>query len=477
MVLIALVARHPLERANLAARALLVDRIRVILVMCLAGASTFVALDLLTWRPQLLPTTLFKVFGIFCALVAFVLIGRPWARRRAWGLSLLVIVIGYLLTGADRIVSHGGEYHTTALLFVGAALTTGAILPWGIVAQLASVVVATGMLLAAVFLHDGNLGVLARDPAVAVAIAFTLSLVAANEVHRYRVSLRRELLDRRRAEAAVRRLAARLEERVADRTRALQQAHADLNQHQAELAHALRLHTAGAMAAALAHEINQPLCAITNYAQGAVQRLRAGHVDLAVLRSTFEGIAREGLRAGDVLRSLRNLVQRETAVRDGVDVNALAADAVRLLEPQARLHGVSVRFDRELTLPAVPVDETQIEQVMLNLMLNGVEAAATGGTAPREVVVSTVTRDTAIEVAVSDTGAGFEPGAEGRIFTPFFTTKSDGLGLGLAISRSIVECHGGRLWATSTPGAGATFHFSLPLVGDGFSSGGGQLRA
>ncbi|MCW5891175.1 MAG: hypothetical protein KIT14_11575 [bacterium] len=460
------------ERTSLLSRGLLVRRTRLVLVMSIAGASTFSALDLLAWRAALLPTFLFKLFGISCAVLAFVLMGRPWARRRAWGLSILVVTVGYLLTGTDRVVSHGGDYQTTTLLFVGAALTTGAIVPWGVAAQAVTVSVAAAVLGTAVLLHDGTLASVSRDPAAAVVIAFLLSLAAANEVTRYRVQLRRELLERRRAEATVRRLAARLEQRVAERTRALEEAHAALHHHQAELAHALRLHTVGEMAAALAHEINQPLCVITNYAQGGLQRLRAGPVDPHVLRTAFEEIAREGLRAGDVIRGLRNLVQRETAVSDGVDVNALAADALRLIGPQARVHGVVVRLERAAVLPPIQADATQIEQVMLNLVLNGMQAAATSG-GLREVVVATAARDGGVEVTVRDTGHGFGADVEQRIFTPFFTTKPQGLGLGLAISRSIVECHGGQLSATARPGAGATFRFSLPAHDLGPSAAGG----
>jgi C4-dicarboxylate-specific signal transduction histidine kinase len=448
---------------KLASRWLLVRRTRVILGMCLVGAITFAALDLSAWRPEMLPTTLFKLFAMSLAVLSMVLVGHPWAVRRAWAISILVVSIAYILTAADRIGSHGGEYNTTALLFVGAALTTGAIMPWGVAAQLFTVIVGAASLAVAVYLHDGTLAV-ARDPEAAISIAFLLSLVAANEVNRYRVQLRRELLDRRRAEAAVRRLASRLETRVAERTMALEHAHEALRQHQAELAHALRLHTVGEMTAALAHEINQPLGAITNYAQGAVQRLRIGAVDPATLREAFEEIAREGLRAGQIIRGLRNLAQHETAVSEGVDVNALAAEAVRLLEPQARVHGVTVRLEGASALPPVEADGTQIEQVMLNLMLNGMEAAATASGARREVVVATTAQDGGVEVTVSDTGSGFAPGVERRLFTPFFTTKSHGLGVGLAISRSIVECHGGRLWAMSGPGVGATFRFSLPRM-------------
>jgi C4-dicarboxylate-specific signal transduction histidine kinase len=455
-----------LRRANLPTRRLLVRRVRFIVAMCLIGATTYAILDLTAWRWEMLPSLVVKLFGIALGLLAIALVGQPWAVRRARSMAILVVSICYVLTATDRIISHGGEYQTTTVLFVGAALTTAAMVPWGVLAQLTTVAVGAASLAIAVFLHDGTLGAVGRDPTAAVLIAFLLSLLASSEVNQYRLGLRSELLERRRAESAVRRLAQRLEQRVTERTVALQHAHEALRQHQAELAHVLRLHTMGEMAAALAHEINQPLCAITNYAQGGVQWLRAGTADPVALRQAFEHIAREGLRAGQILRGIRTLVQRETAASDGVDVNALAAEAVRLLEPQARLHGVTVRLEGAAALPPVQADGTQIEQVMLNLMLNGLEAAAVAHGSRREVTVATAAQQDAIEVAVSDTGGGLVPAVERRLFTPFFTTKAHGLGLGLAISRSIVESHGGRLWATSRPGSGAIFRFSLPLAAD-----------
>jgi len=463
--------RAQLRRANLPTRRLLVRRVRFILTMCIIGATTYALLDLATLGLSALPSIAFKLLGVSLSLLATIVIGQPWAVRRARLVAIVVVSVCYVFTATDRILSHGGEYQTTTVLFVGAALTTATLVPWGVLAQLSTVAVGAILLIVAVILHDGSLGSVSRDPAAAVTIAFLLSLIASSEVNSYRLGLRSELLERRRAESAVRRLALRLEQRVTERTVALQAAHEALRQHQAELAHVLRLHTMGEMAAAMAHEINQPLCAITNYAQGGVQRLRAGTVEPEALRLAFEEIANEGLRAGQILRGIRNLVQRQGAASDAVDLNALAAEAVRLIEPQARMHGVTVRLEGAEALPPVQADGTQIEQVMLNLMLNGLEAAALAHGRAREVTVATAAQRDAIEVAVSDTGGGLAPAVEQRLFTPFFTTKAHGLGLGLAICRSIVESHGGRLWASSQPGAGTTFRFSLPLAGGAQAAG------
>src|SRR5262249_29541335 len=231
-----------------------VHRARSLSVICLIRATTSSILDLTAWRREMWPSFVFKLFGIALGLLAIAVIGQPWAVRRARAMAILVVSICYVLTATDRIISHGGEYDTTTVLFVGAALTTAAIVPWGVLAQLATVAVGATSLAIAVFLHDGTLGAVGRDPAAAVLIAFMLSLLPSTEVNQYRLGLRSELLERRRAESAVRRLAQRLEQRVTERTVELQHAHEALRQHQAELAHVLRLHTMGEMAAALAHE-------------------------------------------------------------------------------------------------------------------------------------------------------------------------------------------------------------------------------
>ena len=157
------------------------------------------------------------------------------------------------------------------------------------------------------------------------------------------------------------------------------------------------------------------------------------------------------------------MIRRDGGEHTAVDVRALAGDALRVLEPEARMHGVTVRVEDGEVLPPVQGNAIQIEQVLVNLMLNGVQAVATDDCAHREVVVAATRSGNTIEVEVSDSGRGIAADMTDRLFSPFATTKARGLGLGLAISRTIVENHGGRLWATNLK-AGATFRFSLPLA-------------
>jgi len=233
--------------------------------------------------------------------------------------------------------------------------------------------------------------------------------------------------------------------------------------HQADLAHVLRLGTMGEMAAGLAHEINQPLGAVTNYAHGSVRRLRSGSVDSAELLPILEAIAQESLRAGEIIRRVRDLVRKEPGEQKPVDVNGLVRDSAHFVDSDARQHRIRIQLDLAADLQPVTCNGVQIEQVLLNLLRNAVEAVQSAARADGRVVVATAAegRDS-IAVSVSDNGVGLsEPGAD--VFAAFYSTKADGLGMGLSISRSIIEAHRGRLWATHNPERGTTFQFTLPV--------------
>ena len=233
-------------------------------------------------------------------------------------------------------------------------------------------------------------------------------------------------------------------------------------QHQAELTHVLRVTSMGEMAAGLAHEINQPLTAIASYAQGSVRRLRANPPQVEPVLAVIDDIAAEALRAGEIIRRLRSLIRKEAPRQDWVDLNEVVGEVVRLLEPEARQHGVTVRVHADARLPALVADRIQIEQVILNLVRNAVDAMREVE-GRRELDIRTAAvGDDAVELSVRDSGPGLSAALLEHIFEPFFSTKSAGLGMGLSISRTIIEAHQGRLWATSSVGGGANFHFTLP---------------
>jgi PAS domain S-box-containing protein len=250
---------------------------------------------------------------------------------------------------------------------------------------------------------------------------------------------------------------------ITERKRAEEQA----RQHQADLAHVLRLGTVGEMAAGLAHEINQPLGAVANYAQGAVLRMRNGSVRPAELLPVLEAMAHEALRAGEIVRRMRDLVRKEPSELKPADLNALVRDSVKVVEGDARQLGIEVQLDLASELPAVLCDGVQIEQVILNLLRNALEAVQEHSDGGGCVAITTAAsgRD-AVAVSVRDNGVGLpEPSVD--VFAPFFSTKAHGLGMGLSISRSIIEAHHGQVSATRNDDGGSTFSFSLPLDGAG----------
>jgi C4-dicarboxylate-specific signal transduction histidine kinase len=220
----------------------------------------------------------------------------------------------------------------------------------------------------------------------------------------------------------------------------------------------------GEMAAGLAHEVNQPLGAIVNYAGGCLEKLAPAAEAADQVRDKLEEIIAEAMRASEVIRRIRRYVRRTEPVCSREDINGLVLEVIRMAVTETRGHGIAYCHELALPLPLVVADSIQIEQVILNLVRNGFEAMAETEPGNRRLILETsVTDDHSVMLAVRDAGHGFNGQDVHQMFQPFFTTKPQGLGMGLAISRSIIEAHGGRLWGTLNPGRGATFQFTLPI--------------
>ena len=251
-------------------------------------------------------------------------------------------------------------------------------------------------------------------------------------------------------------------EDVTERRRAEEQ----IRRREIELAYVSRINTAGEMAAMLAHELNQPLTAINNYSQAGVRRIRTQVATLDDLVYAFERIAEEASRASQVIGAIRTSVSKHKLNPTPVNLNELVGEAVRLAGTEVRHWAAELRLGLSDGLPLVAADRVQVEQVILNLLRNGLEAMEHTPVEHRVISIQTARRDAReVEVAVQDRGVGLASEAAGRMFEPFFSTKANGMGIGLSICRSIVQGHGGRLWVESEPGAGATFRFTLPVSG------------
>jgi PAS domain S-box-containing protein len=233
-----------------------------------------------------------------------------------------------------------------------------------------------------------------------------------------------------------------------------------LRKLQSDLAHMNRLSTLGELTASLAHEINQPITATITNANASLRWLTRDQPDLDEARAALKRIEQDGRRTAEIIARVKSLYKRGSAPRrDCVDVNALAGEMLVLLNAEAKRRAVVMRTELAPEPPAVRADRVQLQQVMMNLMLNGIEAMHdTGGV----LKIKTDVKDDSVMVSVSDDGQGLPAGVVDRIYESFFTTKAEGTGMGLSISRSIVEAHGGRLWASNNEGRGATFHFTLP---------------
>jgi PAS domain S-box-containing protein len=242
-------------------------------------------------------------------------------------------------------------------------------------------------------------------------------------------------------------------------------AESELQRNRQELAHVTRISTMGELAASLAHELNQPLTAILSNAQAAQRFLAADPPDLAEVREILKDIVQDDNRAGDVIRRMRALIKKEELEFSSLELASTVREILLLVQSDAILRNVRVSFDIRPDLPLVRGDKVQLQQVLLNLLLNAFDAMKDCPAEEREVVVRMESNAASmVKVSVSDRGTGLTSDKFDKIFQPFYTTKRDGLGMGLPISRSIIEAHGGRLWAENNPDRGATFYFTLPIA-------------
>jgi PAS domain S-box-containing protein len=242
------------------------------------------------------------------------------------------------------------------------------------------------------------------------------------------------------------------------------QAEEALRQARADLARVNRVTTMGELTASLAHEINQPIAAAVTNANTCLRWLNRDQPDLEEARAAASRAAKDANRAAGIIRRIRQLFTKATAERSLVDINEVIQEMVFLLRSEATRHNITVRTDVAENLPLVSADRVQLQQVLMNLMINGIEAMKDVNGVRELAISSQPADDQHLMVKVSDTGAGLPPQQEDLIFTAFFTTKPHGTGMGLSISRSIVESHGGRLWAAGNSPRGASFSFTLPAT-------------
>jgi PAS domain S-box-containing protein len=236
----------------------------------------------------------------------------------------------------------------------------------------------------------------------------------------------------------------------------------DAEKLRADLTHASRVSTMGELVASISHELAQPLTVTTANAKASLRWLQRDPPDMTEVRKGTERIVEAGALASEIINRLRSLYKKAPPKRELVAINEVIGEMAGMLGSEARRHGVSICTDIKDDLLMTVADRVQLQQVLMNLMLNGIEAIKDSGGVV--TVTSQLGEDSQIEISVNDTGPGLPGGKADQIFDAFFTTKPQGSGMGLAISRSIVESHGGRIWANGDGGRGATFHFTLPAA-------------
>jgi C4-dicarboxylate-specific signal transduction histidine kinase len=302
-------------------------------------------------------------------------------------------------------------------------------------------------------------------------VPFFVTFVLCQVIANWLISWRRETED------SLRRTRDELEIRVGERTIELKTANDALLRQieeqkrteealqaaRAELTRVARITTIGELTASIAHEVNQPLAAVVANADACVAWLSHQTPNLAEARAAAERATQGATRASEVIVRIRSLINKATPEKARVRLNDIIRETVALTEGQASRNGVSLIMELAPDLPMVLGDSIQLQQVVLNLLMNGIEAMTSINDKPRRLVIRSRAQEAGqVCVSVEDCGVGVKPELMARLFEPFFTTRSKGMGMGLPISRSIIEAHGGKLWAESTATEGATFQFTLP---------------
>ncbi len=284
--------------------------------------------------------------------------------------------------------------------------------------------------------------------------------------------------EQKRAKESLRQARDELDAKVRERTAELKRANEQLQSEiaerelaeegliraQAEIARIARITTMGELAASIAHELNQPLGSIVMSGDACLRWLTAKPPNLDEVLQAVEAIIRDGTRASNVIVRIRGLLRRGERLRERSDINDIIREVIALSDGELRRSGASLRTEMPGSLPPVVVDRVLLQQVILNLMMNAVEAMRAVSDRARVLRIRTEEQPSgSIVVLVQDSGVGLDPKHSARMFEAFYTTKEEGIGMGLSISRSIIEAHGGRLWAVANDGPGSTFCFTLPI--------------
>jgi signal transduction histidine kinase len=324
--------------------------------------------------------------------------------------------------------------------------------------------------------YEKKLNEIVINQRLAVLCTYPLAACGADEVldvvrtHQFALAKRHgswdviETAGHKQAKAEINRLNEELEQRVVERTSQLMLASEALREAQTELAHVNRITTMGQLAASIAHEVNQPLAAVVTNAHAGLQWLAAQPPDVDEVRTAFDGIVKAGKQAGEVVGRIRGLIKKAPPRKDDVELNEAILEVIALTNGEVVKNGVSLQTQLAAGLPLIQGDRVQLQQVILNLIINAVEAMSDLSDGSRELLIST-RKDppSGVLVAVQDSGLGLNAESLDRLFDPFYTTKPDGMGMGLSICRSIVEGHGGRIWASRKAGPGVTVQFGLPI--------------